>query len=485
MELREYQGSTLEKVRVAIRGGAKSILLVAPTGSGKTVMAAEFMTKASEKYRHSLFLAHRREIIHQTSDKLKAFQCPHGIILAGHRPSAMSRVQVGSIQSMHSRHVQGDRDMPMADIIVFDEAHRSLAVTYQEVRALYPDAILIGMTATPVRGDGKGLGSMYDAMVESVGVQELMDQGFLVPTRVFAPTMPDLSGVHTRAGDYIKSELEGVMDGQELVGHVVRDWEERASDRPTVVFASGVRHGKHLCEQFTASGYRAAHVDGKTAKEERDEILARVQDGDIQIIVNCDVLLEGWDCPPISCCVLARPTKSYGLYLQMAGRTLRPWEGKRDSIIIDHAGAVYNHGFVQDAGDWSLCPDTPIEKVKAEKEVDEPEPTTCRECFEVYTRSRSCPNCGCVPTTTSKQRNMAEGRLKEVKHKKVKKSDKQTIWNTCLYQCVHTNRKVGVAAHIYRKKVGVWPKGLDLLPAGKVQWNMSAKEFMSHATQRY
>ena len=146
---------------------------------------------------------------------------------------------------------------------------------------------------------------------------------------------------------------------------------------------------------------------------------------------------------------------------------------------IDHAGNVYRHGYPQDAGGWTLDPDTKIQDVRAERTRKEPQPITCRICYTVYTGLRHCPGCGSAPTKESEKVNMAEGRLRKVKRKKVQKDDKQTYWNKVLYQCAHTGRSTGAAANMYRNKFGVWPRGLDRMPRGKAEWNMKASIFLN------
>lgn len=481
MENRDYQTSALHQIRCAIRDGYKDILVVSPTGSGKTVIGAQVMNSARQKYKHSIFAAHRREIIHQTSDKLDKFDCPHGVILAGEARAPVELTQVCSIQTFNSRHILGDMRAPECEIIIFDEAHRSLAATYQIMRSMYPDAILIGLTATPCRGDGRGLGKMYKILIEVISVRELIDLGFLVEPKVFAPVEPpDLSDVKTSGDDWARTELEEIMDTQQLVGNVLHDWQSRASDRQTVIFASGVRHSKHIYEEFKNAGIEIEHIDGETEPNLRDDILVALEHGDIKCVTNADVLLEGWDCPPVSCAVLARPTKSYGLYLQMAGRTMRPFYGKTDSLIIDHAGAVYRHGFVQDAGNWSLNPDEKITerraKAAAEKTQEELQ-TTCRECWTVYNNSPYCPECGYKPTAQARDANFEEGRLQFVKRVKTTEQKRQDFWNSCYFRCLHSGKKIGVAAHMYKKEYGVFPNGLTRLPKNKDEWNMTTRKF--------
>lgn len=194
-------------------------------------------------------------------------------------------------------------------------------------------------------------------MIESAKVQDLIDRGHLVPTKVYAPTTPDLTGVQIRCGDYAEDQLAERMIQPRLVGEIITHWHRLAERRKTVVFASSVEHSIFICGEFQKSGVKAEHIDGKTPKEDRDRILKRLSDGDLELVTNCMVLTEGWDQPNVSCCVLARPTTHMGLYRQMIGRVLRPWPGKEFALVLDHAGAVFQHGFVEDAVEWTLDPD--------------------------------------------------------------------------------------------------------------------------------
>jgi superfamily II DNA or RNA helicase len=186
----------------------------------------------------------------------------------------------------------------------------------------YPEAKIIGMTATPCRRDGRGLGNVFTDLVLAPGVEELIEQKHLVGTRVFSWDV-DLKGVRTSKGDYVESELEARMNTDKLVGDIISHHQRLAKGRKTVLFASGVGHSIHLAREFQAAGVRAEHLDGSTPIEERESILRRLSSGDLEVVSNCMVLTEGWDQPDVSCLVLARPTKSLGLYLQMAGRRLR------------------------------------------------------------------------------------------------------------------------------------------------------------------
>jgi superfamily II DNA or RNA helicase len=365
MNLRPYQEKVIEDFDRAIAEGKRCIILVCPTGGGKTVIGAAIIRRPHEKRRGVLVLAHRREIITQTSAKLHAHGIPHGIIQAGVQPRPLEHVQIASIQTLWVRAMHmGRMELPPADLLVIDECHHAPAETYKKIIDAYPDAILLGLTATPCRGDGRGLGGIFDAIVECPQVAELIQQGHLVKTRVYAPAEPDLKGVRVQAGDYVENQLADRMDRPKLIGDIVTHWHRYGERRKTVCFAVNVRHSVHLKDEFIRSGVRAEHIDGGTPKAERDATLARLASGEIELVTNCMVLTEGWDMPEVGCCILARPTKKMGLYRQMIGRVLRPAEGKTNAIILDHSGAVFRHGFAEDPVEWTLSPDRHAESPK-------------------------------------------------------------------------------------------------------------------------
>jgi len=337
---------------------------VMPTGGGKTIVASNIIRDAARNRKRVLVLAHRREIIAQTSQKLFAYGVPHGIIQSGFQPRPLENVQVASIQTLWRRSCKSAP--PPADLLIVDEGHHTPAFTYREIIAGYPDAVLLGLTATPCRGDGRGLGGIFERLIESPQVADLIKDGWLVRTKVFAPIDPDLTGVRVRHGDYAETELADRMDKPKLVGDIILHWHRFGERRRTVAFACSVSHSVHIRDEFVRSGVRAEHIDGSTPKPERDASLARLASGAIDVVSNCMVLTEGWDLPAIGCCILARPTKMMGLYRQMIGRVLRPAPGKTDAIVLDHSGAVFRHGFVM-----GLRKNTPAEIIgRLNKEVD-------------------------------------------------------------------------------------------------------------------
>jgi DNA repair protein RadD len=240
IELRTYQSDVVAEVERRIVAGERGLIIVAPTGAGKTIVGAKIIKDAVAECKRVLVLSHTREIIKQTSFKLFAYDIDHGIIQAVANPE--HPLQVASIQTLWSRGMRRNTmPMPATNLLIIDECHHCPAETYRKIIAEYPNAVLIGLTATPCRGDGRGLGGIFNQIVECPQVAELIDQGFLVGTRVFAPVDPDLHGVQTRVGDYVESQLAERMDRDDLVGDIVSHWHKYGERRRTVIGRSRPR----------------------------------------------------------------------------------------------------------------------------------------------------------------------------------------------------------------------------------------------------
>jgi superfamily II DNA or RNA helicase len=471
--LRPYQHEVIARYDAEVAAGRRRILLVAPTGAGKTVIAGSIMAVAASAGQRILFLGHRRELIQQASAKLYAVGIDHGIIQAGFPTRPGERVQVASIATIHTRAVRSTSiDLPVADLVVVDEAHHCRARTYQQLIAAYPDAVILGMTATPCRGDGRGLGNVFDCIVECPPVAVLTAQGYLVPTRVYAPSRPDLKGVRVERGDYVEGQLAERMDRPQLIGDIVTHWHRLAERRPTIVFATGVAHSVHLRDEFRLSGVLAEHIDGSTPATERDAILANLAKGSVDIVCNAMVLTEGWDCPEVSCIVLARPTKSLGLHRQMVGRGLRPAPGKTDALVLDHAGTVFEHGFIEDPVAWTLDEDQRAENTaqKSRTAGHTQGLVNCPECAAIRREGQPCSACGWQPRPKSKPFDVIDGELGQVDKRRHVHGHAPTISEKLAFhqqlRWIERNRgyRPGWTAHKFREKFGHWPANNHVEP---------------------
>jgi DNA repair protein RadD len=356
--------------------------------------------------------------------------------------------------------------LPPADLVIIDEAHHSPANTYSDVIESYPESTIAGFTATPCRGDGRGLGGIFTRLIEMPQVAELIAQKYLVPTLCYAPVDPDLTGVRVQAGDYAVGQLERRMNTERLVGDIVTHWHRYGQGRATVAFAVGVAHSIHLRDEFLRSGVRAEHLDGGTPKEERDAILKRLASGETTIVSNCQVLTEGWDCPEVGCTILARPTKSMGLFRQMVGRAMRPAPGKVNTVLLDHSGAVYRHGLPEDQVHWSLSPDhkAAAPAHQARKRHDRKGLLDCPACHTISIRlgGEPCPNCGWEPQRRGEYVAHVEGELGPVQGGRASVSaydpDERQRWHGMLAFIARERAYArGWVSHKYKEKFGAWP----------------------------
>lgn len=422
--LRPYQEEGVERVREAMRAGKRRILFVLPTGGGKTVVAAAIVAGALAKGKRVLFCAHRRELIKQTFTKLlrTGLDPAHiGVVMAGvparargalfspldtiamlraqgttdpqidaelwslfaaRRPQAP--IQVASIDTARGK------DLGRFDLLIFDEAHRSLSPSYLALAKEHESAVLLGLTATPYRTDGKGLGALYDDLVPPVlTARQLAEAGFLVAPRMYGAaveSLPDVSRVRIAGADYDEAELAQVTDDPRLIGDFVRHWRERAEGLRTVAFAAGIQHSRHVVEAFLAIGVRAEHIDGETHPAERDAILSRLERGETTVVSNYGVLTEGWDMPIVAVAGLLRATTSRGLAKQMEGRILRPHPDKPFAMLLDHARVILNHDSPLAEEEYSL------EAPKKRRTVSVPATKTCPGCFAIIPAGvRTCP----------------------------------------------------------------------------------------------
>jgi DNA repair protein RadD len=468
IELREYQAELVKLVRSEVAKGYRKIMMVLPTGGGKTFIVADIADRAVNKGHKVLCLMHRRHLVNQMRDRFTDYGITPGIIMAGEEPDFNADVQIGTIQTYHRRLKLAPKDTNNffidASVVIIDEAHRSLSKTYQDTLGFYDDKIVIGVTATPCLSSGMGMGQYYDSLVDYVGVGDLIIEGSLVPAIYYAPTKPDLDGLKTVMGDYEKKSLAEKVNTPKIVGDVYTNWASIAPGKQTIVFAVNVKHSKALCNEFVKYGVRAEHLDAHSDDEERSDVLRRLFDGDTQVVCNVGLYTEGFDYPGAECIVLARPTKSMGLYRQMAGRGLRPYPGKKECIIIDHGGCVDRLGYVEDDVVWSLEGKKIAHKKKVVRKK-EAHIMTCEMCSHMFT-GKQCPKCGYEIKGYGKKIAALDAELVQVKgKKKVYTKKEKKMWFGMLE---HYRRSKGYAEgwvyHKYRERFGCWPRGVETGP---------------------
>ena len=409
MKLRPYQEELINKTRSLMKDGVKSIIIQSPTGSGKTLLTAHMLKSAASKGLSSWFIVHRRELIKQSVAAFSVEDIPHGVIAAGFYPKRNELVQIASIQTLAKRF----HNLRKPKLIVWDECQHNAAKSWDKIFKMFPDAYHIGLTATPERLDGKGLGQYFSKMVHGPSVQWLIENKFLSPYRLFAPTSLNLSGLHIRMGDYIQSETQAAVDKPTITGCAIEHYKKHAFGKRALIFAVSVAHSKHVVAQFNAAGIEAEHVDGETSYEQRDNSIRDFKNGTLKILSNVNLFGEGFDVPAIEALIILRPTMSLALFLQMIGRSLRPMEGKEHAIIFDHASNTEKFGLPDDIRTWSL-----EGAIKSRKSTEDGPTLSVRVCPSCFAACRSpiavCPFCGFTFPVESRQVEEKKGELTEV-----------------------------------------------------------------------
>jgi len=450
--LREHQLRAIGMLRQSLRSGKRHVVVAMPTGAGKTRTAAEIVNGALAKGNRVAFTVPAISLIDQTvamfeSEGIHAI----GVMQSNHlRTDRSQPVQVVSVQTLSRR------QRPNADVIVIDECH----VQFSAVRAWLKDEprkVFIGLSATPW---ARGMAEDWEELLVPVRMQELIDRGFLSPFRVFAPSHPDLTGVKIRNGDYAEDGAAEVMGG--LVADVVSTWREKAFGLPTLVFAVNRAHAASLVEQFASAGIRMGYCDANVDLVERKFLFGKMARGELSGIVNVGTLTTGVDAD-VRCVVLARPTRSEMLFVQMIGRGLRTALGKEHCLILDHADNHARLGFVTDIHHDRLK-DGKGERDKTRKERGEPMPKECPSCGLLKpAKVRACPKCGFEPVRQSEV-EVEDGELIEVtRHSKAVKltgQAKQRFYSELVSIAQQRGRSRGWIANTYRERTGVWPKGL-------------------------
>jgi len=416
LELRQYQHDAVDGIRDFYVQGYRAPLAVLPTGAGKTVIFSHIAHLTVSKGKRVLILVHRIELLRQTKKALDKNGVHAGLINANYTPDPFAKVQIASVQTLVQRLDSSRQDY---DLIIIDEAHHANASTWRKIIDANPRARLLGVTATPCRADGVGLGTSaggyFDCMVMGPQTQDLIDMGFLVAPKIYAPpTALDFSDVDMVRGDFDKAQVLAKVDKPTITGDAVHHYKKYADGQPCVVFCISVEHAQHVADQFRQAGYRAEHADGSLADDERQRRLNGLGNGEVQVLTTCDLISEGTDIPAIACAILLRPTASLGLFLQQVGRALRPSPGKDFAIILDHVGNVRMHGRPQDLREWSL-EGAKRTKRSMKSDAENIKIQQCPSCYAIHLPAELCPECG-HKYEVQQQRTLLkrDGELKEV-----------------------------------------------------------------------
>jgi len=418
MKLREYQIKIIEDTRQELRNGNKKICIVAPCGSGKSVVLSTIIKTATSKGNGVLFLVHRKELIEQISSTMQVLGVD------------MDMCECYMVQTATRRL----NKIKKPAIIVVDEVHHVLSRSYMNIIEYFSDAILLGFTATPVRMNEGGLGKAFNALIKTVSTRWLIDNNYLADYRYFASSLISLEGIKVKRGDYDSEQVRGLVEQSRVYGETVSNWERIAKGKKTIVYCSSITSSIETVEAFNSSGYNAVHLDGNTSKTVRALEVQKFRDGETMILSNVDLFGEGFDIPDCECVVLVRPTKSLSLYIQQSMRSMRYKEGKT-AIIIDHVNNVMEHGLPDDDREWTL------ETKKRKKTKCEAPIRVCEECYAVVGVSvKECPECGFIFPVNSNDNEVVQDNLMEIDREKFKRAnydeykDITTFEKMCAFQ---------------------------------------------------
>ena len=383
MQLRPYQTQLITDIRLQYQLGKRSVLAVLPTGGGKTVCFAHIAQQASIKCNRVCVLVHRQELLDQAS---RAMPMPHGRISAGRGMDLSHAVQIASVQTLARRLHLLPRDF--FQLLVVDEAHHTTAGTWAKVIERFHSAKLLGVTATPIRSDGRGLGEHYQAMVEGPSAQWLTEHGFLAAAKVLAPPGFDSTGLRKRMGDFDQREAEQRVGT--IMGDCLGHYRKHLPGQTAIAFCCSVAHAEAVADLFQSAGIAAASIDGTMDTATRRQLLSDLGTGRLKVLTSCALIGEGVDVPSVGGCILLRPTASVALHLQMIGRCLRPMAGKR-AVVLDHVGNTLRLGHHLEPREWTL------DGIKKRDREKAPSVKVCPQCFATSASAvQTCRECGHV-----------------------------------------------------------------------------------------
>lgn len=393
--LRDYQEDLISQVREAYRRGYRSPCIVLPCGGGKSVIVAEIAKRTTYNGNNVLFLIHRRELRDQIISTFSRWGVD------------MSLCDVMMVQTAARR----AEKLRVPSLVITDENHHCLASSYKTIYEEFPKAHFLGVTATPVRLNGDGLGDVNDVLINGVSAKWLIENKFLAPYDYYAPSVSDLTGIKITHGEYAAGDIEKLLAKNTVFGDVIGYYKKLADGKQAVCYCASIRHSEEMAAAFRKAGIEAAHIDGSTPPAEREHIIEEFRRGAIDILCNVDLISEGFDVPDCECAILLRPTKSLTLFIQQSMRCMRYKPGKR-AVIIDHVGNYARFGMPDDERKWTLEKrDKADRKSKAEKPVNA---RMCPHCYAVFKSADKCPKCGFVFPKQERQLETASAELQKI-----------------------------------------------------------------------
>lgn len=406
-----------------LSGNDRLFLLGDFTVTHNTVIFSYVAKSAISKSNNVFILVHRKELLMQASRSLSRLGVMHGLISA-QTSISNHKVQIASVQTL-SKRLNKINIIP--DLIIIDEAHHSCSKTYLSILNHYNKARVLGVTATPIRSDGKGLNEVFDDIVLGPSISELISQGNLVQPIIYAPPvgidLEKLNNTKKSMGDFDKKLIGEQIDKPSITGSAAEHYLKYCKGEPAIVFCISILHAEHVASEFKAAGIKAIHVDGKMNDEDRKNAIDGLGNGTYDVVTSADLIGEGVDIPRVSAVILLRPTHSLSLYIQQVGRALRPYPGKTRALVLDHVGNVMRHGFPDDDREWSLEGEVRNKRKKEEMGI---KIIQCLYCFAVYERGPSaCPECDRAPEMKVRRIEEKEGELKKLTKEEIKIIKKQ------------------------------------------------------------
>lgn len=433
IKLRDYQEVAVNEVRAQFKAKILAVLFVLPTGGGKTFTFSYIADSAAKLGRSVCIIVHRKELLLQASASLRALGIEHGLISPDFTPNPRALVQVASVDTLLLRMKKREYKF---GLLIYDEAHHVIAGNkWGRLYEMLNKPPMLGVTATPVRTDGKGLGEeaggVFKAMVLGPSVVELIARGMLINPHVYAsPFVPDVDDIKTdRNGSDNLMALAKRVDKPKITGSAVAHYTELCAGRRAIVFCSGIEHAKHVRDEFNAAGYRFELLVGAPhmSDAERTAVNLRLRRGEIHGACTVDLVSEGYDLPDLEVCIMLRPTASEALFLQQVGRVMRPSPGKTECWLLDHVGNVgklqedgsfkRKHGLPNEDREWTLLGRKKKKRGVTEEEDDDVKVDIkqCPKCFTTHETSPACPKCGHVyPVTAARSLAQVDGKLTKI-----------------------------------------------------------------------